>query len=288
LVGVFLLRGLAEQGGAWIDFFYGNLRQRLYEKLPSSSQEPQKALPVATLPLLAMVSPEPKNKTLRNGRNTMKKRVLNLLFKISRRLRMKRIRTLKEHLQLTDGMKILDVGGSGDWDWKSFGIQADVTMINIDDPPETGSSINYIQGNACDMHMFADNEFDLVFSNSVIEHLPNREDQQKMAAEICRVGRSYWVQTPNRHFPLELHLCFPLIQYWPIKWRMAFARIWPFSFERLRGRVDGAVRDAQVILLSKKQMQTLFPSGNIISEKFAGITKSLIAVKTDSPPNSRP
>lgn len=190
-------------------------------------------------------------------------------------MRRKRMQRMLENVQFKDGMRVLDVGGSGDWNWTGVHAEISVTTINLYPADEVGMD-HYVQGDACDMHMFAPDEFDLVFSNSVIEHLLSREDQQRMADEIRRVGKAYWVQTPNRHFPLELHLCFPFIQYFPVHWRVAFARVWPFSFEKMRGRTEGAVADAQAILLTKKEMQSLFPEGELICERFIGMTKSLI------------
>lgn len=40
--------------------------------------------------------------------------------------------------------------------------------------------------------------FDLVYSNSVIEHLGTWEKQQAFAAEARRVGRGYWIPTPGQ------------------------------------------------------------------------------------------
>ncbi len=203
----------------------------------------------------------------------MQKYFLKLLLKKSLSMRRKRMKKLLEHFEFNATTRILDVGGSIDWDWGDIGVDPSVTVINLYPPSEVGL-LNYIQGDACDMHMFKDQEFDLVFSNSVIEHLPSYEDQFRMASEIQRVGRAYWVQTPHRHFPLELHLCFPFVQYLPVEWRVAFSRVWPFSFEKMRGR--SAENDARVILLTKRQFKNLFPGGMLICERFAGLTKSLI------------
>lgn len=203
----------------------------------------------------------------------MQRLFLKLLLNMSASLRRKRMARLREYFQFDANTRILDVGGSGDWDWGEVGVNAAVTIINLY-PPSEVATLNYIQGSACDMHMFRDQEFDFVFSNSVIEHLPSREDQFRMASEIRRVGRAYWVQTPNRHFPLELHLCFPFVQYLPVEWRVAFSRFWPFSFEKMRGR--SAENDARVILLTRRQLHNLFPDASLVCERFAGIVKSLI------------
>lgn len=56
------------------------------------------------------------------------------------------------------------------------------------------------------MKQFQDNEFDAVFSNSVIEHVGDYEAQRQMANEIMRVGKRYFVQTPNFYFPIEPHI----------------------------------------------------------------------------------
>ncbi|MDF7825436.1 class I SAM-dependent methyltransferase [Pontiellaceae bacterium B12227] len=207
----------------------------------------------------------------------MKNPVLSLLLKLGGGQREKRMARMLDRIRFKDGMRVLDVGGSGDWNWES--VDADISITTINLYPATEVSLeNYVQGDACDMHMFQDGEFDLVFSNSVIEHLPSKDHQQRMAAEIKRVGKTYWVQTPNKHFPLELHLCCPFIQYFPVKFRIAFAKIWPFSFEKMRGRTEGAVADAQAILQTKKQFNVLFPGTKLICEKFMGMTKSLIVI----------
>ncbi|MDF7799791.1 class I SAM-dependent methyltransferase [Pontiellaceae bacterium B1224] len=204
----------------------------------------------------------------------MKQMMLNQMLKFSARMRRKRMQRFLSYFKLNATTRILDVGGSGDWNWKSFGVNAEVTTVNLN-PPKPGQ-LNYVQGSACDMHMFSDGEFDLVFSNSVIEHLLSREDQRCMAAEIQRVGNAYWIQTPNRYFPIELHLCFPFVQFFPKAGKLFVARHWPFSFQKLRGKPEGAVADAQAILLTKADMKELFPGSYLICERFLGMTKSLI------------
>lgn len=76
------------------------------------------------------------------------------------------------------------------------------------------SQFSYVQGDGRNLP-YTNNEFDIVFSNSVIEHVGTFEDQKRFAEEIRRVAKSYWVQTPNRHFPVETHLIAPFIHFLP-------------------------------------------------------------------------
>src|SRR5436305_9486326 len=66
---------------------------------------------------------------------------------------------------------------------------------------------------------FRDGAFDVVFSNSVIEHVGDAASQRRFAREVARVGRAYWVQTPNRWFPVEQHLLTPLVHWLPKQWQ---------------------------------------------------------------------
>jgi ubiquinone/menaquinone biosynthesis C-methylase UbiE len=52
---------------------------------------------------------------------------------------------------------------------------------------------------------FGNKEFDLVFSNAVIEHVGALGDQENFVQEHVRVGRYWILTTPNRMFPIESH-----------------------------------------------------------------------------------
>ena len=62
---------------------------------------------------------------------------------------------------------------------------------------------------------FRDGQFDLVFSNAVVEHAGGKERQRAFISEICRVGQRVFVATPNRWFPVEHHTGVPLLHYLP-------------------------------------------------------------------------
>jgi SAM-dependent methyltransferase len=74
--------------------------------------------------------------------------------------------------------------------------------------------VRYVQGDACALP-FAEDEFDVLFSNAVIEHVGGPERQQAFADEALRVARRLFVTTPNRWFPLELHTRLPLVHWLP-------------------------------------------------------------------------
>jgi 2-polyprenyl-3-methyl-5-hydroxy-6-metoxy-1,4-benzoquinol methylase len=182
-------------------------------------------------------------------------------------------------------IRILDVGGNQNF-WKNtgfleqFGNAIDITIINID-PQEAKTTIPNIKslvGDATNLQQFGDHSFDVVFSNSVIEHVGNYEDQRRMAQEVLRVGKRYFVQTPNFYFPIEPHFVFPFFQFLPIE-----ARIWLVShfdlawYKKIPDREIARKAVMEIQLLSKRKFVALFPcSARLYEEKVLGLTKSFI------------
>ena len=62
---------------------------------------------------------------------------------------------------------------------------------------------------------FGDGEFELGFSNAVVEHVGGRDDQRAFVRELCRVARRVFVTTPNRLFPVEVHTLYPVVHWLP-------------------------------------------------------------------------
>lgn len=120
-------------------------------------------------------------------------------------------------------LKILDVGGT-DIFWKKMNFKekgVKVSLLNLVKFPNINANFKSIVGDAINMSHFKDQEFDVVFSNSVIEHLGSLENQREMAKEIRRVGKYYFVQTPNRFFFIEPHFLIPFFNLLP-----EIVRIW--------------------------------------------------------------
>jgi hypothetical protein len=111
---------------------------------------------------------------------------------------------------------VLDLGGSVGT-WEQFPHRFDVTLLNVDeahardfrDADAAVSRYRVAIGDACDLGRYEDASFDIVFSNSVIEHIGDASRVARFAREVRRVGRGYWVQTPSWLFPIEAHTGLP-------------------------------------------------------------------------------
>lgn len=179
-------------------------------------------------------------------------------------------------------VRILDVGGTENF-WIQMGFTdntlADITILNIEPINTTYKNFKFIKGDATDLGRFKDNEFDVVFSNSVIEHVGDISARRKMAAEIHRTGKRYFVQTPNYFFPIEPHFLFPFFQFLPhiiqIYLVMHFRLGW---FVKSRSKLEAVELINSIHLLKKREVEELFPDGRIIKEKFLFITKSFMAL----------
>lgn len=176
-------------------------------------------------------------------------------------------------------IRLLDVGGTEEY-WTQMGFGQDdgleITLLNLE--PRPAGKYRQVIGDARDMSCFADHEFDVVFSNSVVEHVGTWADQLNMAREIRRVAKRYYVQTPNRYFPIEPHFLFPLFQFFPSFLRVGLHSNFTLGWmERARSRAEARKNVESIRLLSTAQMKRLFPDADVYSEKFFGLTKSITA-----------
>jgi hypothetical protein len=184
-------------------------------------------------------------------------------------------------------LRILDVGGvEAYWNDKRKLIArpVEITLINLDAEPLTKPGFVSLRGNACHMPEFPDNSFDVIHSNSVIEHVGQWSSMMSMAREIRRVAPSYFVQTPYFWFPVEPHARTPFLHWLPesLKFRLVMARKCGPYWSKA-ATVDDAMRTIQSsLLLDKSMFSELFPDGNIVSERVFGMTKSLMAIRNHS------
>ena len=184
---------------------------------------------------------------------------------------------------ITAHTRVLDVGGTPD-NWTLAPVRPRLTFLNLPRAREAApEGLDWVDGDGCALP-FGDGSFDVVFSNSVIEHLGTPERQLRFAAEAARVGRQYCVQSPNRWFPVETHLLTPWVHYLPKRWQAPLVRRWTvwamltgIQGERKHFYIEHYLAD--VHLLDRAALQALFPQGTVIRERFLGFTKSLMAVR---------
>jgi uncharacterized membrane protein len=201
---------------------------------------------------------------------------------LQRHWRAVRMREFVRRFGVTDETRVLDVGGDS-FNWRILaereGVRPKVTILNVIPPDiaDLPAHIRWVIADALSAP-FPNNAFDVVFSNSVIEHLGTAAAQQQFAREISRMGQVYWVQTPNRWFPMEPHLICPFIHYLP---RRMQRPLYPFTpWALLTPGVDAEAMDDQfetLRLLTKRDFIALFPSASILTERVAGLAKCFIA-----------
>ena len=180
---------------------------------------------------------------------------------------------------LPSPITILDVGGTVSY-WQVVGRrenQLRIVLLNLLPEKLPGGNISCVVGDARGIPFLA-NSFDIVFSNSVIEHMGDLEQQRQMAGEVLRVGRRYFVQTPNYWFPFEPHFLFPCFQFLPERLRIYMVS--RFDMGQFSKTLNHEVAKAfvrSIRLLTPREFASLFPKGRLYRERYLGLTKSLVA-----------
>jgi hypothetical protein len=201
---------------------------------------------------------------------------------IARKLREKRFAFFTGLLErVPRPIRLLDIGGTESF-WETMGFlgerNIEITLCNLAPlPAPRHPGVHLVRADACDLGMFADREYDVVFSNSVIEHVGDLSRCQTMAREVQRVGRRYFVQTPNRNFPIDPHFPFPFFQFLPVAARAVLLQRLPLAWVgRIRDPAAARQVAQSVKLLREEELRALFPGCQLYREKLLGMTKSFI------------
>ena len=185
--------------------------------------------------------------------------------------------------RLEGHLEILDIGGTQEfWNLMTEGDPGDVrvTLLNIEHQPVSSSKFVSAAGDARSMPQYQNKSFDVVFSNSVIEHVGSYDDQRRMANEVQRVAKRYFVQTPNKRFPLEPHFLFPFFQYLPSGVRAQMVHRFDVGWYKRIPSIEKAREEVDSIqLLTRRRFADLFPNATIYEEKIIGLTKSFVAYR---------
>lgn len=199
--------------------------------------------------------------------------------------REKRFNKFTELLATAPLDQLLDVGGNPN-DWFGRGnIVRNVDSLNLNtceivNIPKGSPRIVSLAGDGKSL-VFEDQSYELVYSNSVIEHVGDSIARAAFAAEILRVGRKVWVQTPAYACPVEPHYLGLFVHWFPQSWR------WPLiQWTTFIGLTGAAGKEGlraimeSTELMKKKEFQALFPDCEIWVEKLFWIfPKSYVAYK---------
>jgi len=204
-----------------------------------------------------------------------------MLTALSLHFRRQRMRRFLREFSITPQTRILDIGGTPDC-WELIEERPRVTLLNTPRAKDDlRGAASWVAGDGRALP-FRDGAFDIVFSNSVIEHVGDAASQERFAREVARVGRAYWVQTPNRWFPVEQHLLTPIVHWLPSSWQRTivprftvWAAVMRVTADRRRFYLEHYLADVK--LLGSGELRRLFPGARLIRERFCGWTKSLIA-----------
>jgi hypothetical protein len=181
-------------------------------------------------------------------------------------------------------LRILDIGGTQSY-WEALadlwqGRDFHITIVNLDTPPSDNGPYHIRPGNACAMPEHADNAFDIVHSNSVIEHVGQWPQMAAMAREVRRLAPHYYLQTPNLWFPIEPHYRSLFFALFPEAARARKLMKRKHGFRGPYANFGDAMADVQTVnLLDARGLTTLFPDGNLVRERFFGLTKSLTMIR---------
>lgn len=200
----------------------------------------------------------------------------------SNRMRNRRFQVFESLIKdLPRPIHMLDVGGTTEY-WRKRGWAGNpdyqITLVNMHQEESEYDNITGTVGDATNMSEHADKSFDIVYSNSVIEHLFNFDAQQAMAREVQRIARAYWIQTPNYWFPIEPHFHYPGWQWLPVE-----TRIKKLMKKRCgqrgpipeREKAEAMVKEIR--LMTGREIRQIFPTATIYKERFFGLVKSFVA-----------
>ena len=104
---------------------------------------------------------------------------------------------------------------------------------------------------------FKDNQFSIVFSNAVIEHVGDFKKQLLFVKEMRRVGNEFYFTTPAKECPIELHTNFLFVHWFP---KTIFNRI-------VDSLGKGWASGDYMNLLGKRQLQVLLKASGVTEYK---------------------
>lgn len=215
----------------------------------------------------------------------VRERVVDSPTSLGAKARMRRWDVFASIFPDIERMRIVDLGGTVE-SWRRAPVQPrEVVVVNLLEPGDPDSPwLIPVLGDACEAsdvlnRSGVDATFDLVFSNSLLEHVGGHANRVALAREVRALAPRHWVQTPYRYFPIEPHWVFPLMQFLPVAMRVRVARSWPLVHSRPASSVEALEDVLWTELIGITELRSYFPESQVVMERMGGLVKSIVAVR---------
>lgn len=225
----------------------------------------------------------------RSMRRGLRERVVDGPQSLGARTRARRWDVFRKAFPSLEDMRVLDLGGTSEA-WRRAPVKPrDVVVLNLTEPGTSADpSVTPVLGDACAARQALaaegiDQEFDAVFSNSLLEHVGGHAKRLEVATEVAALAPYHWIQTPNRYFPVEPHWLFPGMQFLPVRLRTTVAEQWPLSHTPPDSFEEAQESVLWTELISASELRAYFPNSEIFKERMVGLTKSITAVRAPVP-----
>lgn len=223
---------------------------------------------------------------------------LSMLRRLRRYTRAQRLKSFNEFLRGAAGerIRLIDLGGTIKF-WEDWGLAKqpflDVTLVNSHDLDKTHENdaitlpnIRRLRADVLTLTAEDLAKYDVIFSNSLIEHLPGPQAQQQLAQAIVGSGRPYFLQTPNKRSPLDPHFPRPYVPFFATYPRPLQARLLSW-FALGSGSAASSYEAALLRLqnyypLTTRDIRLLFPQARVVVERPLGVPMSIIAMSKGS------
>lgn len=206
------------------------------------------------------------------------------------RFRAKRAKALEDLIKKVylekKKVRIIDLGGTRKY-WNIFPNEffkrynLEITVVNsLQEKFSNGENFIFFEGDVCNLSSIENQSFDIVHSNSVLEHVGDFEKMKKFSEEVARLGKIIYLQTPYFWFPIEPHFMMPFFHWLPESIRVWMVMHFTLGHrKRLRNREEAIESVRSVNIVDENKFRQLFPFCEIRKEKILFFTKSLIGIR---------
>lgn len=212
---------------------------------------------------------------------------MGLFSKLSYVSRKRKLELFYNMLRPSEQTKVLDVGGEvnprggsdlqfiDSYPWKKNLAAVNLSCEHISRIKEHHPEIDARVEDALSLP-WPDKYFDVVYSNAVIEHVGDFEKQKQMASEIMRVGKRWFVTTPNRWYPFEFHMRLPFVTWLPGSAYLRVGKI--ISYNHVRKKYMFGINHDGLRLMTARELKLCFPYSTIIKQRITFMAETLIAI----------